>query len=114
MIVAEMLANAKGAPAIAKAMRMRLPKPQDKEVESGIDLLPRADLRRAILGELMNAIVRDLPDDPQKLAEVMRRNHDEIANKHVQLAVETGQRAVAGKMARARKELDAMFEGAVN
>lgn len=114
VIVAEMLANAKGAPAIAKAMRMRLPKPQDKEVESGIDLLPRADLRRAVLGELMNAIVRDLPDDPQKLAEVMRRNHDEIANKHVQLAVETGQRAVAGKMARARKELDAMFEGAVN
>ena len=110
VIVADLLANAKGAPAIAKAMRMRLPKPQDKDTESGIDLLPRAELRRAILGELMNAIVRDLPDDPQKLAEVMRKNHDEIANKHVQLAVETGQRAVAAKMARARKELDVMFD----
>lgn len=112
-IVADLLANAKGAPALARAMRMRQPKTL-KEGESDIDLLPRTEIRRAILGELMNAIVRDLPVDAEKLAEVLRKNHDELAVKHSMLAVETAQRTVAGKMAGARKTLDMMFDGAVN
>ena len=62
----------------------------------------------------MNAIVRDLPVDAEKLAEVLRKNHDEMAAKHSALAVETAQRTVAGKVAGARKTLDVMFDGAVN
>jgi len=108
-IVADLLANAGGAPAIARAMRMRRPA-LDREGEGGIDLLPRAEIRRAILGELMNAIVRDLPEDAEQLAELLKRGHDDLAAKHSQLAVQTAQRTVAAKLAKARAELDLAFE----
>lgn len=109
-IVADLLANAKGATGLARAMRMRRPA-LEREGESGLDLLPRTEIRRAILGELINAIVRDLPDDPEKLAAVLRKNHDELAEKHSRQAVETAQNTVLKKMAGARADLDTVFQG---
>jgi hypothetical protein len=107
-IVADLLATVKGGSALAHAMRIRQPELK-REHEGGIDLLPRSEIRRAILGELMNAIVRDLPMSPEKLAEVMRKNHDEMAAKHSELAVLTAQKSVLAKLAEALKALDAML-----
>ncbi len=79
-MVDEILAAGKASPAFAESLRSLQFSADEKEnVRTRLSLFPIADIRRAILGSVVNYIAVKLPDDEKKLEASIKKGHEKIA-----------------------------------
>jgi hypothetical protein len=72
------------------------------------DLLPTADLRRALLGSVVNLIAAKLPDDDKQLARLMKEGHDKLAAELVREGITGAMPAIGDHLQRALKATTAL------
>ncbi len=71
-------------------------------------LLPTADLRRALLGSVVNLIAAKLPDDENELARLMKAGHDKLAAELVREGIAGAMPAIGEHLQRALKTTTAL------
>lgn len=98
-VVDGLLAAGGGAPGLAALLQPRYGR-EDKPEPS---LLQLADLRRAVLGSMVNVIAHHLPADEEKMADLMGDGHDQIADKLVKEGVQAAGLAIHDHLERALK-----------
>lgn len=102
-IVDELLAAGRAAPGLAqllKSQRSALAAPNGKAEPS---LLPLAELRRAVLGSMVNVVAHHLPADEEKLADLMNDGHDHVAAKLLPEGMRMAELAIHDFLERALK-----------
>lgn len=110
-IVDDMLATTGAAPAM-----MRLLKAQQYAQGEGRDkrsepfLLPLQDMRRAILGSVVNLLAHKLPEDEEKLASLMRGGHDDTASELIVEGIHGAEKAIGDYLQRALKNTMTLTE----
>lgn len=77
-VVDGLLAAADAPPALVSLLQSA-PADAGEKQPPAPTLLPLADLRRAVLGAMVNLLAAKLPADPQRLAEMMKGEHDKLA-----------------------------------
>ncbi|MES2670936.1 MAG: hypothetical protein V4673_11025 [Pseudomonadota bacterium] len=77
-LVDGMFATAGRESGLARLLETALAQADAKEGDAPVSLLPLQDMRRAVLGTLVNLLAHKLPEDEQKLASIMK-NHDGLA-----------------------------------
>lgn len=80
-ITADMLAAVEAPAGLQAVLRPRQRSRGDKR--SLPTLLPVAEIRRALLGSVLNTLAAALPTDPDALARLLDRGHDELAPKQL-------------------------------
>lgn len=112
-IVDGLLAAGKAAPGLQVALKAS----QDSSIRGKGEpsLLPLQDLRRAVLGSMVNVIAHHLPLDEEKFADVMGDGHDQIASKLLPEAMHAAELSIHDFVERALKntkaQAKAMLEG---
>lgn len=79
-IVEEMLLATDAAPTLTRILKaQQYAQGEEKETREP-SLLPLQDMRRAILGSVVNLLAQNLPENEEKLTEIMRK-HDDLSAK---------------------------------
>jgi len=99
-IVDDLLAGGDGSPALALLLKAQQKNGNGRSEPS---LLPLQDLRRAVLGSMVNVIAHHLPADEEKLADLMSDGHDHLAAKLLPEGVRTAELAINDYLERALK-----------
>jgi hypothetical protein len=76
-------------------------------------LLPLADLRRAVLGSVVNLISAKLPADEAALARMMKSDHDKLALELVREGVAGAMPAIGEHLQRALKNTTTLSQALV-
>lgn len=80
-----------------------------KEGEAGLSLLPLQDMRRAVLGTLVNLLAHKLPEDEQKLASIMK-DHDGLAIQSIAESLQAAEASIVQHLERALQITAGQFE----
>lgn len=99
-IVEDLLAAGKASPGLAMQLKAQ---PQKNGNGREPSLLPMQELRRAVLGSMVNVIAHHLPADEEKLADLMGDGHDEVAAKLLPEGMRAAEMAIHDFMERALK-----------
>lgn len=113
-IVDEMLTTTEAAPALTPLLKAQQ-NTRHGEKDKNSNLLPLQDMRRAILGSVVNSIARTLPGDEEKLARLLKDEHEQLARKLVVEGIQGAQQTISDYLQRALKHttslVKAMEEG---
>jgi hypothetical protein len=113
-IVADLLAGADVAPSLVpllQAQQGSVGEAQDKRAAPS--LLPLADVRRALLGAVVNLIATKLPVDPVALAKLLKDGHDKLAQQLPREAISATLPVVVDYLQRALRNTTALTKGLV-
>lgn len=99
-IVDGLLAAGDASPGLARMLKAQERNGDGKAEPS---LLPLAELRRAVLGAMVNAVAHHLPADEEKLADLMGDGHDEVAARVLPEGVRAAELAIHDYVERALK-----------
>lgn len=106
-VLDEMLDAAGTAPTLARLAKTQPAGPADERGKRGErgepSLLPLQDLRRALLGSVVNLLAEQLPADDKRLESLLRNGHDELARKLVPEALRSAEPAINDHLERALK-----------
>ncbi|UUX94113.1 hypothetical protein [Aquabacterium sp. J223] len=103
-VVDDLLQAAQAPASLSLALRSLVPPAEERQRRADASLLPVAEMRRAVLGALVNAIARELPADEEQLAAAFRDDHDELARKLVPQAVREAELAIHEHLERGAKQ----------
>lgn len=103
-VVDGLLAAGGGAPGMAALLQPRYARDAGKNEPS---LLPLTELRRAVLGSMVNVVAHHMPADEEKMADLMGDGHDAIADKLVKEGVQAASLAIHDFLERALKNTQA-------
>ncbi|MBL8328785.1 MAG: hypothetical protein JNJ71_08020 [Rubrivivax sp.] len=105
-VVDGMLATALPGSTLSRVLSAHQPDPADKRAqENDASLLPVQDLRRVLLGSMINVLAQQLPIDEDKLIALGREAHDKLAAKLLTEAVSTAEPAIQDYLGRAATQL---------
>jgi hypothetical protein len=99
-IVDELMAAGGGSPALAQLLKSPHRNGNGRAEPS---LLPLQEMRRAVLGSMVNVIAHHLPADEEKLADLMGDGHDEVAARLLPEGVRAADLAINDYLERAMK-----------
>jgi hypothetical protein len=109
-IVDDMLTTTDAAPTMTRLLKaQQYTQGEGKEKRSEPSLLPLQDMRRAILGSVVNILADKLPDE-EKLAGLMRGGHDDLAFKLVSERICGAEKAIGDYLQRALKNTMSITE----
>jgi hypothetical protein len=110
-VVAAMLEAAEAPPvlvAVLKSQQGVFGEADDAKKEP--TLLPLADLRRALLGSVVNLLAAKLPEDEAALAKMMKADHDKLALELIGEGIAGAMPAINDHLERALKATTAMVQ----
>ena len=102
-VVDDMLSTTKGSPTLTRLLKAQQHAFGEGDKRSEPSLLPLHDLRRAILGSVVNVIAAKLPADEEKLADLMRGGHDDLAASSIAEGISGAEKSIADYLSRAVK-----------
>jgi hypothetical protein len=103
--VADLLDVPEAAPALTRllpAQQNHRVTEQDKRPEP--NLLPLADLRRAILGSVVNLLAQKLPADAERLSALLKDGHDALARQVIMDGLRGAEQTIGEYLQRALKQ----------
>jgi hypothetical protein len=109
-IVSAMLDTAEAPAALVELLKPQqgvFGEPQDARKEPS--LLPLSELRRALLGSVVNLLAAKLPQDAEALAKMMKGGHDQFASELVAEGIAGAMPAIGDHLQRALKNTGAML-----
>jgi len=110
-IVEDMLVTTKASPALTPLLRTQLyALGEEREKIPEPSLLPLQDIRRAILGSVVNLIASQLPENEEKLVSVLRGGHDELASKLIPEGIRGAEQALGDYLQRALRSSTSLAE----
>lgn len=110
-IVDDMLTTTGVAPTMTRLLKaQQYAQGEGKEKRSEPSLLPLQDMRRAILGSVVNLLADKLPEDEERLAGLMRGGHDDLAFKLVSEGIRGAEKAIGDYLQRALKNTVSLTE----
>ena len=110
-IVEDMLATTNAAPALTPLLKaQRYAYGEEREKTSEPSWLPLQDIRRAILGSVVNLVAAQLPEDEEKLAGLMKGGHDELASRLIPEGIRGAEKAIGDYIQRALKNTISLTE----
>lgn len=110
-VVDDMLTTSEAAPALAQLLKgQQAPQGAGQDKRSDPSLLPLQDLRRVILGAVVNAIAHKLPEDDEKLAAVLKRSNDKLVRELVLEGVGAARQAMDEHLQQALKQTAALVK----
>jgi hypothetical protein len=86
---------------------------ESKDKRKAPNLLPLAELRRALLGSVVNLIAAKLPDDDEALARLMKGEHDTLAMELLREGVAAAMPAIGDHLQRALKGTTALTKAVI-
>jgi hypothetical protein len=112
-VVAGLLDAAESSPALTAALKPQQGVFGEEGQRKEASLLPLADLRRALLGSVVNLIAAKLPADEAVLAQMMKSDHDKLALELVREGVAGAMPAIGEHLQRALKNTTALTHALV-
>jgi len=109
-VVAGLLDGADAQPALAAALHPQQGVFGDEGRRKEPSLLPLADLRRALLGSVVNLIAAKMPADEAALARLMKNGHDKLALELVREGVAGAMPTIGEHLQRALKNTGALMQ----
>ncbi len=106
-IVAEMLGGTATTPSLAKLL---LTQPDYQEKRADPHLLPLQDMRRVILGSVVNLCAHKLPEDEKKLSALLKDRHDKLAQELIAEGISGAEQAINDYLQRALKQTSALVK----
>lgn len=100
-IVDELLSSSDGSPGLAQLLKPHYGKAANGRGEPS--LLPLHELRRAVLGSMVNVIAHHLPADEEKLADILGDGHDAVVAKLLPEGMRAAEFAIHDYLERALK-----------
>ena len=108
-VVDDMLTTSEASPALGQMLKgQRAPQSAEQDKRSDPSLLPLQDLRRVILGSVVNTIAHKLPEDDEKLAAILKRSSDKLSRELVLEGVGAAQQAIDEYLQQALKQTAAL------
>ena len=101
-LVDDMLLASGTSPAMARLLKspMRARNEEDGSLAQ-TSLLPLSDMRRAVMGSVVNVLAHQLPDNEEKLASMIRDGHDELAARLVAEGIRGAHKSISDYLRRA-------------
>lgn len=98
-VVAELVAQSKAGPTL-RSLLVPTPAAKADKADKGEDmpLVPVDELRRVVLGALVNLLAHKLPGEPEALEKLVREGHDQLAAEMVAEAVQAAEQAIGDQM----------------
>lgn len=93
-IVDEMLTATDAAPSLTRLLKAQQYVQGEEKEGREPSLMPLQDMRRAILGSVVNLLAQNLPENEEKLAEMMRKGHDELSAKLLSEGVRGAEKSI--------------------
>jgi hypothetical protein len=110
-IVDDMLTTTGIAPTMTRLLKaQQYAQGEEKGKREEPSLLPLQDMRRAILGSAVNLLADKLPEDEEKLADLMRGGHDDLAFKLISEGIRGAEKAIGDYLQRALKNTMSLTE----
>lgn len=110
-IVDDMLTTTGVAPTMMRLLKaQQYAQGEEKDKRSEPSLLPLQDMRRAILGSVVNLLADTLPEDEEKLAGLMRGGHDDLAFKLISEGIRGAEKTIDEYLQRALKNTTSLTE----
>lgn len=107
-IVEEMLSTTDVTLTLARLLRaQQYAEGDDQEKRAEPSLLPLHDMRRAILGSVVNLLTHKLPADEEKLAGLLKKEHDKLARDLISEGISAAEQAINDYLQRALKQTTA-------
>lgn len=104
-IVDEMLSTTDGTLTLTRLLKaQQYAQSDDQEKRSEPSLLPLHDMRRAILGSVVNLLAHKLPADEEKLAGLLKKEHDKVARDFILEGISGAEQAINDYLQRALKQ----------
>lgn len=104
-IVDEMLSTTDGTPTLARLLKaQQYAQSDDQEKRAEPSLLPLHDMRRAILGSVVNLLAHKLPADEEKLAGLLKKEHDKLARDFILEGISGAEQAINDYLQRTLKQ----------
>jgi hypothetical protein len=104
-IVDEMLNTTDGTPTLTRLLKAQQhAQGDDQEKRAEPSLLPLHDMRRAILGSVINLLAHKLPADEENLAGLLKKEHDKLARDLIGEGVSGAEQAINDYLQRALKQ----------
>lgn len=108
-IVDELLGATDATPTLTRLLKAQQPSlSDDKEKSVEPSLLPLQDLRRAILGSVLNLAAHKLPADEEKLASLMSKGQDKLAAELIAEGTGSAELAINDFLQRALKQTSSL------
>jgi hypothetical protein len=103
-IVDSMLVTSNATPTLTRIMKAQQhSQGDDRQKASESSLLPLHDMRRAILGSVVNLLAHKLPADEEQLTGLMKQGHDRLARELVVEGINGAELAINEYLQRALK-----------
>lgn len=107
-VVDDLLVTAKATPSLTRLLNTQQYVQGENRAETG--WLPLQDLRRAILGSVVNLLADKLPEDEEKLASLLRQGHDGLAASLITEGVSAAEKTIGGYLQSALKQTTLLTE----
>jgi hypothetical protein len=108
-IVEEMLVAAGASRTLTELLKGQQQVRQDeRDGRYEPSLLPVQDLRRAVLGSVVNLLARALPADEERLAGLLMEGHDQLARRLISDGVGAAEKVIGDYLQRALKHSSAV------
>jgi hypothetical protein len=110
-VVDEMLTSSDASPTLTRLLQaQQFTRGDEKEARREPSLLPLQDMRRAILGSVVNLIAHKLPEDEEKLAGLIKQGHDQLAREVIAEGIRGAEQSMGDYLQRALKHTSALVE----
>ena len=107
-IVDEMLSTSDATATLARLLKaQQYAQSDDQEKRAEPSLLPLHDIRRAILGSVVNLLAHKLPADEEKLEGLLKKGHDKLARDLISEGISGAEQAINDYLQRALKQTTA-------
>lgn len=104
-IVDDMLSTTDGTLTLARLLKaQQYAQSDDQEKRAEPSLLPLHDMRRAILGSVVNLLAHKLPADEEKLAALLKKDHDKLARDFILEGISGAEQAINDYLQRTLKQ----------
>lgn len=100
-VVAEILAATKAGPTLTRLLTPGTVVPRNDDKEAEPSLVQVDELRRAVLGSVVNLLAAKLPQDDEALAKLLSDGHDRLAGSTLAEAVAGAEQAIGDQAKRA-------------
>ena len=109
-IVDEMLSTTDVTLTLARLLKaQQYAEGDDQEKRTEPSLLPLHDIRRAILGSVVNLLAHKLPADKEKLAGLLKKEHDTLARDLISEGISGAEQAINDYLQCALKQTTGRF-----
>jgi hypothetical protein len=109
-IVDDLVASSDANPALAQLVKAQqeLALTGDNTKEAEPSLLPLQNIRRVILGSIINQLAHKLPEDETKLASMFKRAQPKLVDTVITEAIDNAEQAIGDYLQRALKQTTAI------